>query len=83
VRESRTPGSVRGVLSNEHPYRDSVPLMNLSGNRQIADLHPVAASLWDENGDHSRQLLKQVSAAFGQGKSSVSPTRRLAWANLN
>ena len=23
VRESRTPGSVRGVLSNEHPYRDS------------------------------------------------------------
>jgi hypothetical protein len=22
VRESRTPGSVRGVLSNEHPYRD-------------------------------------------------------------
>jgi RNA-directed DNA polymerase len=23
VRESRTPGSVRGVLSNKHPYRDS------------------------------------------------------------
>jgi hypothetical protein len=23
VRESRTPGSVRGVLSNEHSYRDS------------------------------------------------------------
>ncbi len=22
MRESRTPGSVRGVLSNEHPYRD-------------------------------------------------------------
>ena len=27
MRESRTPGSVRGVLSNEHPYRDSVPLI--------------------------------------------------------
>ena len=24
MRESRTPGSVRGVLSNEHPYRDGV-----------------------------------------------------------
>src|SRR4029077_4319037 len=24
VRESRPPGSVRGVLSNGHPYRDSV-----------------------------------------------------------
>ncbi len=23
MRESRPPGSVRGVLSNEHPYRDS------------------------------------------------------------
>ena len=24
VRESRSPGSVRGVLSNGHPYRDKV-----------------------------------------------------------
>ena len=34
VRESRTPGSVRGVLSNEHPYRDSGPLINPSANVQ-------------------------------------------------
>ena len=34
MRESRTPGSVRGVLSNEHPYRDSVPLLDPSGDGQ-------------------------------------------------
>jgi hypothetical protein len=36
VRESRTPGSVRGVLSNEHPYRDSPTLKKDSGNGKIA-----------------------------------------------
>jgi hypothetical protein len=34
VRESRMPGSVRGMLSNEHPYRDSLPLINASTNAQ-------------------------------------------------
>ena len=32
MRESRTPGSVRGVLSNEHPYRDSPTLIKPSGD---------------------------------------------------
>jgi len=27
VRESRTPGSVRGVLSHEHPYRNNRPIL--------------------------------------------------------
>ena len=38
MRESRTPGSVRGVLSNEHPYRDLAPLIKHSGNVQVAYL---------------------------------------------
>ena len=42
MRESRTPGSVRGVLSNEHPYRDSVPLIKPSTNVQKGDIYPVA-----------------------------------------
>ena len=29
MRESRTPGSVRGVLSNEHPYRDRASHMSV------------------------------------------------------
>jgi hypothetical protein len=41
VRESRTPGSVRGVLSNEHPYRDSPTLINASINAQKSDSYPV------------------------------------------
>jgi hypothetical protein len=41
VRESRPPGSVRGVLSNEHPYRDSLPLTNASTNAQNAALYPA------------------------------------------
>jgi hypothetical protein len=44
VRESRTPGSVRGVLSNEHPYRDSPTLIKPSANVQIATLYPVAGT---------------------------------------
>jgi hypothetical protein len=43
VRESRTPGSVRGVLSNGHPYRV---------NRPIAALGPPAA--FDPLADISR-----------------------------
>ena len=27
MRESRTPGSVRGVLSHEHPYRNNRPIL--------------------------------------------------------
>jgi hypothetical protein len=38
VRESRTPGSVRGVLSNEHPYRDSVPLISPATNAWKSDI---------------------------------------------
>src|SRR3979490_3414592 len=40
VRESRPPGSVRGVLSNEHPYRDSPTLINPSTNVQQSDILP-------------------------------------------
>jgi hypothetical protein len=42
VRELRPPGSVRGVPSNGHPYRDSPTLINSSGNVQTADLYLVA-----------------------------------------
>ena len=45
VRELRPPGSVRGVPSNGHPYRDRVPLINPSHNVQKGDLYPVKASL--------------------------------------
>ena len=31
MRESRTPGSVRGALSNERPYRDSRESLKVSG----------------------------------------------------
>jgi len=34
VRESRPPGSVRGVRSNAHPYRDTVYCENLSPMEQ-------------------------------------------------
>jgi hypothetical protein len=33
---------VREVLSNEHPYRDSVPLIKPSSNLQKGDIYPVA-----------------------------------------
>ena len=37
MRESRTPGSVRGVLSNGHPYRDTLsesePMIVTSANQ--------------------------------------------------
>ena len=56
MRESRTPGSVRGVLSNEHPYRDSSTLINPSANAQNGDLYPVAGLLQTENGDWWREF---------------------------
>ena len=40
VRELRPPGSVRGVLSNGHPYRDSPTLLNPSSNAQESDIYP-------------------------------------------
>ena len=43
MRESRPLGSVRGVLSNEHPYRDSPAVKNPSGNVKKGDFCPVAA----------------------------------------
>jgi hypothetical protein len=42
VRELRPPGSVRGVPSNGHPYRDSGALIKASTNVQKGDLYPVA-----------------------------------------
>jgi hypothetical protein len=42
VRELRTPGSVRGVLSNEHPYRDSAPLISLFGGEVTVAIYSVA-----------------------------------------
>ena len=41
VRELRPPGSVRGVPSNGHPYRDSPTLINPSGNVKKGDMYPV------------------------------------------
>jgi hypothetical protein len=42
MRESCTSGSVRGVLSNEHPYRDRAQLMHLGVLRKCARrAHPV------------------------------------------
>jgi hypothetical protein len=51
VRESRTPGSVRGVLSNEHPYRDRVPLINPPPMRRKATFTLLRPSFQAENGD--------------------------------
>jgi hypothetical protein len=57
VRELRTPGSVRGVLSNEHPYRHSVPLINASCNVPVGALHPIVACLMARRlRDRSRQF---------------------------
>jgi len=40
VRESRPPGSVRGVLSNGHPYRDNgQPLLFGSQRQDSSRLH--------------------------------------------
>jgi hypothetical protein len=44
VRESRTPGSVRGVLSNEHPYRDSVRAPARRGHELHIDVKEKARS---------------------------------------
>jgi hypothetical protein len=66
VRELRTPGSVRGVLSNEHPYRHSLPLINPSANAQNGDLYPVADLLQTENGDWWREF-EAVRKKGGQG----------------
>ena len=41
---SRPPGSVRGVLSNGHPYRDKPTLINQSGNAQTAELYGCGVS---------------------------------------
>jgi len=35
VRELRTPGSVRGVLGNGHPYRDRAPLRDIRPRLEI------------------------------------------------
>jgi hypothetical protein len=43
MRESRPPGSVPGVLSNEHPYRDSPTVKNPSGNVKKGRFCPVVA----------------------------------------
>ena len=62
MRESRTPGSVRGVLSNEHPYRDSVPLTNHSGNGQICHLRLLGGRSAGEAGDNLGLLERDVRA---------------------
>ena len=41
VRESRPPGICAGVLSNEHPYRDSLPLSNPAPVREKQHLLPI------------------------------------------
>ena len=41
VRESRPPGSVRGVLSNGHPYRDSLTKIPGARNRHTGADLPV------------------------------------------
>ena len=42
VRESRPPGSVRGVFSNGHPYRDRDRAANLADNRNQHVARPDA-----------------------------------------
>src|SRR5512144_2901685 len=43
VRESRTPGSVRGVFSNGHPYRDNRPEADM--RHHVTGLrHPLAST---------------------------------------
>src|ERR1700687_3881465 len=41
VRESRTPGSVRGVCSNVHPYRDRTHRLRCCGHRPGCRLNPI------------------------------------------
>ncbi len=43
MRESRTPGSVRGVLSNEHPYRDGVGSADSDPDPRSSTHDPLAA----------------------------------------
>jgi hypothetical protein len=45
MRESCTSGSVRGVLSNEHPYRDP-RLSNISAREKISRAVPHAGAIF-------------------------------------
>jgi hypothetical protein len=65
VRESRTPGSVRGVLSNGHPYRDSPTLLNPSSNAWKSDIYPGCIRKKEKAGSVMSEdsLLERVTAA--------------------
>jgi hypothetical protein len=71
------PGSVRGVLSNEHPYRDSPTLINPSANAQKGDIYPVPAppcrmrtaivgGAGESDGEDS--LLERITVAAEEGE---------------
>ena len=67
MRESRTPGSVRGVLSNEHPYRDSVPRRNPSTVVQPDALYSVAGPLQSVTDKCWRNLSQWEKKRAGEG----------------
>ena len=51
MRELRPPGSVRGVPSNGHPYRDSGAPIKAPPMCRKATFTLLLGSLRDENGD--------------------------------
>jgi Reverse transcriptase (RNA-dependent DNA polymerase) len=71
VRESRTPGSVRGLLSNEHPYRDRIPLINPPPKRRKATFTLFQASLQDENADCWRGGMEKGGQGSVMGEDSL------------
>jgi protein ImuA len=60
VRESRTPGSARGVLSDEHSYRNILVIAVFALPKHIEDIHP---SLWRAN-QLARQHGKVVATGY-------------------
>jgi hypothetical protein len=73
VRESRTPGSVRGVLSNEHSYRDKVSHSKGIANQTGPESCVAHREMRDEalTGEPVGQPLSRESIRLVQGADAV------------
>jgi hypothetical protein len=67
VRESRSPGSVRGVLSNEHSYRDR-PLVGRPHETENKVRLGLKGSL-----DPKKTLENSITARFTEARTEISP----------